>query len=250
MSQSLVQNLKFGVTSRHFQFSSEACVTCDELVVGKRQYTGFHQLKGQILRWTITYLEHLQNIVSENQEKDAKKFFLDAGIKGVAQCDGDEEAVKGAASIIKGALKILIPWKREPTGRSGRLGSMAEMAMMMRFSGGMGALDGLGMPPAEDLTDMNHRFSKIQALENCPLELEMAGVRALYKIMLLPDNNIIVYYEDAKMMGKFLDIVLGHVKDQKEDEESGEEDREGWQEMAGELRDVLKACSENQYLAG
>ncbi|KAJ7574552.1 hypothetical protein C8J56DRAFT_1172675 [Mycena floridula] len=214
------------------------------------RYSTFQLLKGHILRWTITYLENLHAVASEKKEKDAKQFFLDAGLKAVAQCD-DQEAVKAAVSIIKGALKILIPWKRKPTGREP---SLAELEMMMRFGGlgQMGTMPGgmPAMPPHDDLLDMNYRSTKIHALERCPLELEMAGVRALYKIMLLPDNNILIFYEDAKMMGKFIDLLLGHLKDQKDGSDSTEDEDAWLEEMAGELRDILKECGENQYLVG
>ncbi|KAF9020114.1 hypothetical protein BDZ89DRAFT_1204115 [Hymenopellis radicata] len=200
-------------------------------------YSGFHWFKGKVLRGGIAYLEHLHTSAKEKEAapEGAKQFFLDAGIKAVVEAEDDEAAAKGAAVVISGALQVLNEWKREERGTD-------RLSLLAAFGG---SFPGAGTS-LEDMLDAPYHAMKIMTLLECPLALERVGMRGMYFLMRLSDNNQLVYSEAAQMMASIVERVM----EQGKAVLKTKEDSETFEEMATEFSQLMKQCKDGTYIKG
>ncbi|KAF8901759.1 hypothetical protein CPB85DRAFT_1438962 [Mucidula mucida] len=163
------------------------------------RYSGFHWFKGKVLRGGIAYLAHFQTIAAEKElsPEGAKQLFLAAGIKAVIDTKDNEAATKGASVVIGRALQVLNGWTREERSTRGD-----PFALLAALNGGGGGMD------IEALIDVPYHLVKINGLAECPIALERVGMRGLYLLMRMSDNNQVVYHEAAQMMASVVERVM------------------------------------------
>ncbi|KAK7035370.1 hypothetical protein VNI00_011901 [Paramarasmius palmivorus] len=205
----------------------------DDSFVFCYRYSGLHWMKGEVLRGVIAYIKHLQTAKKDNVE-GARQFYIDAGIKTINTDQTDEEAVERATPILASALRTANKWVRSPRNPPGVDGILAGRGGLFSGVGGFG---GMGLPSLDDMCDFNYRLQEILDLSNCPIELDKAGLRGLYELMRMADNNQMIYPDQAQMMAQVLDKTLPFLK-----KDGNEEDPT---EMVTELSDLLKKCTED-----
>lgn len=184
------------------------------------KYSGLQFMKGTVLRAAVAYLKSLKDAVPSSRE-----FLLNAGIKSVAECSNDEEAIARGNEIINKALAIMNEWIRVPSRGEGV--GIESLFMGSRFRVGMD-------PPNLDvILNTNFHSTKVFSVTVCPLSFEKVDLRGLYHIMKLPDNNILIYSDEAQLMASTLEKVIPFIK---EDAEGG------MSELATEVKNAMAGC--------
>lgn len=183
-------------------------------------YSGLQFMKGTVLRAAIAYLKSLKDA-----EPSSREFLLHAGIKSVVECSNDEEAIARGTEIINKALAIMNEWIRVPR-RDGDVGiESLFMGSRLRV--------GTNPPNLDDILNTNFHLNKIFHVTVCPLSFEKVDLRGLYHIMKLPDNNILIYSDEAQLIASTLEKVIPFIK---EDSEGGMTD------LATEVKNIMAGC--------
>lgn len=218
----------------------------DEDAYFSYSYSGFHGMKGDILKASIALLSSIETDVKEKFKDNpdgARQFLLDAGIKAVQEDDDEQALVKGKAAI-PSAVRLLKGWVRTKTGGgSSNLHGRPDLVMggdllsMLMGGGGMGGAN------IDDILDNSYNSTVIDAIRNCPLELERVGMRALFVLMKMPDNGVRIFPEEAKMLAGLVERVIPSLR-------TSADGGEGVKEMCDEFRGVLLKCVEGKVIKG
>ncbi|KAF9012868.1 hypothetical protein BDZ89DRAFT_1077197 [Hymenopellis radicata] len=95
---------------------------------------------------------------------------------------------------------------------------------------------------------MPYHSVKINGMLECPIALERVGLRGMYCLMRMPDNDQVVYSEEAQMMASVVERAMEKGKalaalDEKEQSEA-------FEEMSTEFSQFMKECKEGMYVRG
>ncbi|KAI1791735.1 hypothetical protein LXA43DRAFT_1137534 [Ganoderma leucocontextum] len=185
------------------------------------RYSGIQWLKGHALRAGIQYLESIQKQVDERKSAGpvagSGQFLSDAGIIAAATSPTDAKALEDACTAIPAAVRLLRDWIREP--ELDQWGAMTDR-------------DAAGTT-LDNMLNSNFRFGELAKHDVCPPALHRVGLVGLFLLAKMWDNNQFIYPYQARVMAGSLSRVFEFL------------DAE-WKEMAGELRDLLRKCGEDE----
>ncbi|KAK1232616.1 hypothetical protein PQX77_004236 [Marasmius sp. AFHP31] len=165
----------------------------------------FHQMKGEMIRATVSYLEFLMSAPTTN----IHRFFLNAGLS----IPNDHSLVTGqviklAHEILNNALRVLQGWIREPENPNGN-SKLLDMLIEKGMKPGLWIAD--GSATIDEVMDRNYHSDLILREEICPNELDAAGIRALYGLLKLSEGDLVAHCGEAQAMASILDDIIPFV---------------------------------------
>ncbi|KAE9392960.1 hypothetical protein BT96DRAFT_924397, partial [Gymnopus androsaceus JB14] len=162
-------------------------------------------------------------------KKTVRQLLLDADIKVVTDCSSDDDALSKGTAAINDATAVLQGWVRNPSGGVSGRDAMLQMLMNRNAGGGGfgfgGGFDALRMPlNIDNELNSTYHITKLDELFQCPIALEKVGMRGMYHLMKLADNNVLIYPEEAQMMASALERAICHAEGDGGDEDDYNED--------------------------